>query len=313
MLSITLQTREEVPEISQLAEGYINANWWPELRLDLSLEGIAADFYLFYAMKDATPYLSEKFEEYSQVVAKQVAIYLDAAVGGEFRHAGRYGMKGSDSRSIARRQWRTKRQATGHKLLMEARDAFYNRSWKSGFGGPRWGNIADLLIKHLNAETDPHLFVDHALALQHNTGTVFNKINNYWKQTKLQTVLNANLREEWETLVKHGSPWARQLFLTWLGEEDELQVTHLEVSRPREVQPMNGEIKEGSRVRVSPLAKAKSVRGKEGFVVKLYPNEGNGKGVRIKLLDGSGTKLLSIENLEAIDLDQIALEYIEEA
>ena len=87
-LTVTLQTRPDYIPPSSLAAGYVSKHWWPELRLDLNLEGIAADFYLFYAMKDASPYLKERFEEYSQVVAKQIAVYMDAA------HRGRASAQG---------------------------------------------------------------------------------------------------------------------------------------------------------------------------------------------------------------------------
>ena len=276
MLTITLPPNPQYHEdLPHYASGYISKHWWPELRLDLDLSQVAADFYLFYAMKDASPYLQEKFEEYAQVVAKQIAIYVDAAVGGELRHIRFKGLKKighNDDRSIARRDWREKRIAQGISLLEEGRDAFYQRQWKSAFGGPKWGAIADALLNHLHGQYSPTLFVDQTLALQHNTGSVFNKVVGYWHQKNLMQVLNANLDENWEALVAMGSPWACTLFTQWYREEDELEVEGIEYSRPRELSTLqvdeNGpDIKMGDVVKINNRARTVSIRGKEGLIV----------------------------------------------
>ena len=221
MIAVTLQPRElhSPATPSFLVDGYLIKRWWPELRLDLSLHGIAADFYLFYAMKDGSEYLQERFEEYSQVVAKQLAIYMDAAVGGELRHKHFMGLP-KGNRSLARGEWRRLRIQHGADLVAQGRECFMGKSWGGAYGGPRWAKIADLLFQHLDGKYTPSFFIDLALALQHNTGSVFNKVSDYWHQQSLKTVLDANLSEDWETLLQYASPWAVKLFTEWLTEEE---------------------------------------------------------------------------------------------
>ena len=132
MIKVTLQRRKDIPTPKVLVDGYISQNWWPELRLDISLQGVAADFYLFYAVKDGSPYLSARFEEYSQVIAKQLAVYMDAAVGGELRYGYFAGLAKQMTRSIARAHWRQRRQSQGIGLLKQGRDLFYQKSWGWG-------------------------------------------------------------------------------------------------------------------------------------------------------------------------------------
>ena len=308
-IQVTLQAREDKSlPVSVLADGYVSKHWWPELRLDLSLEGIAADFYLFYAMKDASPYLQEKFNDYAQVVAKQLAIYIDAACGGELRHKNFAGLLKTEGRSIARRDWRRKRQAQGINLLQSGRDCFNKTHWAGPYGGKRWGAIADVLIRHLTGELEPFLFVDLALALQHNTGTVFNKLHNYWRMSGLMQVLDANLHENWGVLIQYASPWAQYLFLNWYTEEDELEIVGIDYSRPRVIQDSTNGGLLGARVQVRQTARAKTVRGKEGTVVKL-PNDHSAQ-----VVIGQETKWMSLKNLQVLETitPAVTREYITE-
>ena len=314
MIEVTLQTRSDLPQVDVLADGYISKRWWPELRLDVSLQGMAADYYLFYAVKDASPYLQERFEEYAQVLTKQLAIYMDAAVGGELRHAKSGGLGLNSERSIARGEWRKRRQVEGRSLLEYGAVNFRNGKWKGGFGGRRWADIADMLIEHLRGNISAPLFVDLALALQHNTGSVFNKINTYWSQGKLKQVLDANLQEDWETLVSYGSAWARHLFFHWLEEEDTITVAGLEYSRPREVVIPTGIITSGCRIKVKDTARAKSVRGLEGVVLQVISLGGSSIEC-VVLIPGHPIKRMrgtSLISLNATDTS-VSYEYIEES
>ena len=326
MLLITLPPNPSSISLPSYAEGYIDKKWWPELRLDLSLTAMASDFYLFYAMKDASPYLRETFDVYAQVAAKQLAVYMDAAIGGELRHVSFDGLKpgGGMMRSIARGEWRTKRQVEGLPLLGRGRNAFYERKWSASFGGPRWGRIADLLVSHLERKVSPTMFVDQALALQHNTGSVFNKVRPYWEQKHLKTALDANLKEDWETLVPMGSPWAVTLFTSWYREEDELVVQGMEHSQPR-VRVMYSEvgqdaiIRQGDEVRVSNRARAKGFRGQLGKAIENMHEVGNSGHYDVKVKVGSDVKMMRTSNLIKVS-DSTAgnvevneyIEYIEE-
>lgn len=311
-MDITLQPSQDVSTTNGLADGYINQNWWPELKLDMSLQGVAADFYLFYAVKDGDSYLQEKFEEFAQVLAKQIAVYLDAAIGGELRHKSFAGMTKDTNRSIARREWRDRRLREGHTLLFGGRNCFHNSKWKGSFGGPLWGAIADLLCDHLSGKTSTTMFVDTAFGLEHNTGTVFDKIGKYWTQKNLKHVLNANLSQDWEVLLKNSSEWAKEMFTYWLGSEDTIKVEGIEHSRPRIVSSlinkkmiiagMNAKVQNTTRVR------NENLRGQEVIVLYIRPST---MYVQVKTVKDGKLYWTNGKNLEAmLSDDNSPLEYI---
>ena len=304
------------------ANGYIDANWWPEIKLDLNLTQLAADFYLFYAMKDSSPYLQEKFEEFSQISAKQLAIYLDTAVGGELRHIGYKGLVKGSGRSIARRDWRRLRtQHDGPSVLEDGAKCFYSNKWSSGYGGPKWGAIADLLVSHLKGEISNTLFVDQAFACKHNGGPVFDKISNYWNMTDLTRVLDYNLEENWEKLWKFSSEWSRQMFMCWYTEEEDVEVEGISYSYPRvlkdeKIAPDDPKgIHPGMKIKVSMQSKSPKSRGEEGIIKGWHPN---GIDVKLRLNNGLHIKInhkfvIPMESPEDVSqLKGIWLEYIQE-
>jgi hypothetical protein len=68
--------------------------------------------------------------------------------------------------------------------LAEIYEDFYmSGSWNGGYGGPAWGKIAVAWQKLLRAKKlkDVITWIDHAYDLQHNTDTVFNKLQVYYK------------------------------------------------------------------------------------------------------------------------------------
>jgi hypothetical protein len=54
-------------------------------------------------------------------------------------------------------------------------EMFYKGSWSGGFGGKPWGDIATTLVRLLEGETSPEMFIDTAWTLAHNNGPMFNK------------------------------------------------------------------------------------------------------------------------------------------
>ena len=315
MIKAILQTREHALSSVELVEGYIKGGWWPELRLDLSLQGIAADYYLFYAVKDASPYLEARFEEYAQVVSKQLAIYLDMACGGELQYKNVDTLLSTDSKPVTMTKWYARRRELGHELLLNGRQSFYHVHWSPSYGGPRWGAMIDLLIKHLQMELSAVLFVDLALALQHNTGCAFNKLSSFWDMDQLQQVLDANLHGDWETLVSYASPWSREIFLNWFVEEDEVEVEGLEFSRPRLVKSfVSGTLGVGSRVKVLSTSRSLSFRGKEGLVMdSRWDSMKDGtKTLAYQIRVGSEVRWLRPVNLLSLDVEQDSYEYIQE-
>ena len=312
MMLITLPSHphDYNKSVSQLATGYIDAKWWPELKLELSLTTLAADFYLFYAMKDGDETLQTAFNKYCHVVAKQIAVYLDACIGGELRHKQFNGLKaGSNMRSIARGDWRGMRLKQGHTLLQDGRNRFYRKDWSASYGGAKWGQIADTLVAHLTGETSAALFIDQAFALQHNNNTVFDKILKYWFQDHFKTVLDANLNENWKELLSWCSPWARTLFTEWLTAEDDLQIQYFTGDSRRFVTPPNS-IVVGARVRVKSSARSVKWRNCEGTVVKTWGKSAQGHPPGARINSSGVEKDFSQNSLDLATVTSGAFEYI---
>lgn len=315
MMQVTLKTNNPPKQPNSLLSGYVSKHWWPELRLDLDLQGIAADFYLFYAVKDGDIELEAKFEEYAQVVAKQLAVYLDAACGGELRHVNFAGMGKSviNSRSIARRDWRGKRQDQGLNLLQSGRQRFFSGGWAGGYGGPRWGNVANLLVQHLRGEVSTTYFVDQAFGLEHNGGCVFNKLADYWTQGELKKVLDANLNQNWKALMTYASPWAVTMFTDWLGAEAEIEVEGYAASHPRSVTTDGFAV--GGKLRVGPKARNVAWRGQELTIQGIKTEmKKKGKQRAFKVNCMGKTAWLTEANVMPIEkINGTAIEYIAEA
>jgi len=61
-------------------------------------------------------------------------------------------------------------------------ELFSNGRWKNSYGGQSWATIAKTWILLKNAKNDDDLiYIDHIIDLQHNSGSVFSKIE-YYKQ-----------------------------------------------------------------------------------------------------------------------------------
>jgi len=60
---------------------------------------------------------------------------------------------------------------------------FYNSSWNGGYGGPKWGSIADCLHRFVTGEYSAEMMMDTIWTLQHNGGVLFNKGHVYGSET----------------------------------------------------------------------------------------------------------------------------------
>lgn len=60
---------------------------------------------------------------------------------------------------------------------------FYHSSWSSGFGGKKWGSIADCLHRFVTGEYTAEMMMDTIWTLQHNGGVLFNKGHVYGHET----------------------------------------------------------------------------------------------------------------------------------
>ncbi len=197
------------------------SHWWPELDLRLDLTTVAADFYLLSETARVNPGLQRAMDEYSEVLAKEVALYLDAACGGELRH-----MKGgfdgltSYDRGLARREWRKTRMAKGPGMVTAMTNSFnYKSNWSSNsYGGQKWGQASSLLGRFLHGEMRPSTFVDMTFDLQHNGGCIFNKLQYSsflgfgWNLVGLTPVLDLKLHGDFVELRLKASKPFRALF-----------------------------------------------------------------------------------------------------
>lgn len=52
---------------------------------------------------------------------------------------------------------------------------FYNSKWSPGFGGKKWGAIADCLHRFVTGEYSAEMMLDTIWTLSHNNGPIFNK------------------------------------------------------------------------------------------------------------------------------------------
>jgi hypothetical protein len=69
------------------------------------------------------------------------------------------------------------------KFMSVAAEIFDESGWHGAYGGENWARIARAWLKLRETESGPDLVVilDHIYDLQHNTGTVFNKLKTYAK------------------------------------------------------------------------------------------------------------------------------------
>lgn len=134
-------------------------------------------------------------------VGERLAMYLCVAVGGEVRHFDASVSGFNTASHPARAAFDCLRKNFGieqggvrgdaqlraiAKLRTMDRDAhirfaeamvevYKNGRWMSGFGGKKWGVIAEALLDFLKGTLDHSVFADHAFDLQHNGGCVFGK------------------------------------------------------------------------------------------------------------------------------------------
>ncbi len=304
--NIGLSLRPNIQEITESESKLETKYWWPELEVNLDTTKIAADFYLLSESARINPALKPVLEQFAEVVAKELAIYLDAACGGEARHS-RMGYRGlpRSSRSLARKEWRSLRQTLGVELLLDLRDAFNDPTQFSGsFGGEKWANGAELLYRFLVGEINAVTFVDLAFDLQHNSGCMFNKIQyqggtNYgWNLEKLDLILDWKLHGKFGFLLKHSSESVADMFLLC----EEIDETNVEIMGLGIVEDVWMEVSEsilGKTVRISDKARNIEVRGLLGKVINLKTFKRDGLFVEVMVNgDKHGFRLKNIDVLE---------------
>lgn len=169
---------------------------WGIEYLDLVAE--CADFYVLNDYLIDHPndsYVKSMFDNSVKFLSKQFSNYLDMAIGGEMRHAKKFGSyfkkyyitKEYISRHGAWNRWKFIRETEGLKALEKASDCFHNDYWPGAYGGPKWGKCTDVLLRYLKSEDNAVMFVDTAWSLEHNGGCVFNKA---WNTLNIGEILD---------------------------------------------------------------------------------------------------------------------------
>ncbi|RMD45321.1 MAG: hypothetical protein D6834_03785, partial [Aquificota bacterium] len=160
-------------------------------------EEIVRNFFLKYNLKD----YYNKFEE---------KVYNMIEVTNDKKERIRKNIKrlgGTDS--YMRRQsyaaFISSKEAPEKKLKM-IKDAFVKLAWELYYGGKAWSNIVDgwFMLNDAKTLNDKIIAIDHVYDLQHNTSTIFNKVQSYYKEGKDWSWIlkaldkKANIKEIWE-------------------------------------------------------------------------------------------------------------------
>ncbi len=73
-------------------------------------------------------------------------------------------------------QWYEMYQQVGLDILELGRNMFLTGVWSDGYGGYWWGVAADLVWRYKRGDISRDLFIDHVFGLQHNGGSLLNKV-----------------------------------------------------------------------------------------------------------------------------------------
>jgi hypothetical protein len=192
------------------------------VRAERDLAEAAADFYvleLLTARNDADA--ARMLAEFETHLAREFACYLDMAVGGELRYAMRHLGKEAlptelacffreidpGERGMAWMAWTVVRRVLGLRALELAAQVFRTSGWAENFGGDAWATVARLLRDHLRGRVVARVFVDQCFSLEHNTGSVFNKL---YETETLAAILETQYRDDYGTLLRHASDAVRR-------------------------------------------------------------------------------------------------------
>jgi hypothetical protein len=217
---------DDTPEEDEYAEERVAYETW-DLPNDLSLPREAATFYLLLDL-----HLDDldqgHFDSHVKRLATLFGSYSDMVVGGELRYALnqvdnidfrvhstlveelRRSRFNRHSRCEAWEEWYNIRAKHGIDALRWAEEAFRAFGRPATYGGDKWAYIAETLRKYESGEYSPLLFVDMCWGLEHNGGQFFGKL---WQTYSLKPVLDANQREDMDTLLDHTNKITREFYV----------------------------------------------------------------------------------------------------
>jgi hypothetical protein len=149
--------------------------------------------------------------------------YTFAAIGGEVRH--HESVRGSvpGGRESCWDYWHAMGETIGReRLTQDSVDLFGDHSWGSGYGGEAWRVIARTLLDRLQGRLDARTFVDRVFSLQHNGGSLLDKVS--WPMLTpdchgvgyCETIGNNHASETigFDTLLENASPDVRDMMRT---------------------------------------------------------------------------------------------------
>lgn len=119
-------------------------------------------------------------------------------------------------------QWRRLSKRSLVAWMEECAAAFKAPIWSSGggggYGGPRWGTAAELVVSYLRADITARTFLDRCWSLQHNGGCIFNKFYQMHRDASsstdsLMSVLVIQSNNDYKSLAtSYCSPYVRELW-----------------------------------------------------------------------------------------------------
>jgi hypothetical protein len=192
------------------------------VRAERDLAKAAADFYVLELLTArGDPDAARMLSRLEAGLAEEFACYLDMAIGGELRYAMQHLGKEAlphelacffreidpSERGAAWLTWNVVRRALGLRALELAAELFRTPGWAENFGGQAWAVVARLLRDHLQGRVIARVFVDQCFSLEHNTGSVFNKL---YETESLAEILETQYLDDYRTLLRHASEAVRR-------------------------------------------------------------------------------------------------------
>jgi len=153
----------------------------------------------------------------------------------------------------------------GVALLAEVADMFREFKPDTSFGGEKWAQIADVGVAYATGKLNDAMFMDRCFNLQHNGGTMFNKIawgdaKTHWSRhhdrlSDMQTIGTAHAADvtDWSTLYMYSTRPVAQLSIEyWKLQNEERRLVGLAPTRflDAERRPLRVE---GAKTRVDRL------------------------------------------------------------
>lgn len=121
--------------------------------------------------------VDEYYKDFVAILAKRTMLYLWAACLGEARHASGEVASEKYLENIERNErhvvFENAPRFPPNKQNMQVIRDIFSQKWAGSFGGKAWLRIFEAVEMYFT--TTPATFIDHAVDLEHNTGTVFNK------------------------------------------------------------------------------------------------------------------------------------------